>query len=213
MRHVFEGGEIVRGEQNRAAGGDLRANERGEGGARPGVEAFEGFVQQEDVRFLRERRGEEQAARFAAGERGGVPRGERREGRGGERAVHRLFVAAREGTEKTDVREAPGADRIAHREAGEGADVGRLRQICDASGIGRAGERGGVRTGQQDAPRGGRKGAGERAQQRRLAGAVRADEQRQFPGRKRVRKTVENGFGAEAHGEVFAGERGHLERE
>ena len=168
----------MRGEDDGSAGGELFAENGGESGAGAGVEAFEGFVEEEDVGLLRERGGEEHPARLAAGKRAGVGAGERPEGGRGDRAVHGLLVAASQRPEEAGVREASRGDGGAHGKAGERTGVGRLRQPRDAARVGRAGNLRDRDAVEEHAAGYRRERAGKAAQERRLADAVRSHEHR-----------------------------------
>ena len=203
----------MRGEDDGAAGGELFAEDGGEGGAGVGVEAFEGFVEEEDVRLLRERGGEEHPARLAAGERAGVGAGERSKAGRGDRAVDGLLVAARQRAEEAGVREASRGDGGAHGEACERAGVGRLRQPRDALRVGRAGNLRGRDAVEEHAAGRGRKRAGEAAQERRLADAVRPDEHRERPRLEELGESLDHGPPPEAERQVFAAQCRHFDKE
>ena len=203
----------MRGQDDGAAGGELVAEEGGERGAGLGVEPFEGLVEEEDVRLLRECGGEEHPARLAAGERAGVRAGERREAGRGERAVDRLLVAPRERAEEAGVREASRGDRGAHGKAGERAGVGRLREPRDAARVVRAGKGRDRAAVEEHAAGGRRERAGEGAQERRLADAVRPDEHRKRTRLEGFRESLDHGPPSEAEREVFAAQRRHFESE
>ncbi len=204
MRDRPDRREVVRGEDDGAAGGELGTEEDGEGGAGRGVETLEGLVEEKDVRLLREGGGEEHAARLAAGERAGVGAGEGREAGRFERAVDRLLVAARERAEEAGVREASRGDRGAHGKAGEGAGVGRLREPRDAARVVRAGNRRDRDAVQQHASGARRERPGEGAQKRRLADAVRPDEDGQRPRLEGLGESIDHGPTSEAERQVFA---------
>ena len=194
----------MRGEDDGAAGGELGAEEDGEGGAGLGVKALEGFVKEEDVRLLREGGGEEHAARLAAGEGAGVGAGERLEAGRGDCAAHGLLVAARERAEEAGVREASRGDRGAHGKAGERAGVGRLREPRDAARVVRAGNLRDRDAVQQHASGARRERAGEGAQKRRLADAVRPDEDGELAGRERRGESFDHRLAPETDREPLA---------